>query len=79
MPDDEKARIEFHLQQMAECIGFERFRLPILSEESLLSENAASQTIDQVKHLVGKHLGHAVREIRIETVPLPPEKCGGGG
>ena len=79
MPDDEKARIEFHLQQMAECIGFERFRLPILSEESMLSGNAASQTTEQITNLVGKHLGHAVSEIRIETAPLPPEKCGGGG
>lgn len=79
MPDDEKARIEFHLQQMAECIGFERFRLPILSEQSLLSGIASSLTTDQIKNLVGKHLGHAVREIRIESVPLPPEKCGGGG
>ena len=27
----EKSRIEFHLQQLAECIGFDRFLLPVLS------------------------------------------------
>ena len=77
LPDDEKARIEFHLQQIAECVGFDRLTLPVLSENSLLSENP--RTADQLKCLVGEHLGHDVSDVRIQTFPMQPEKIGGGG
>ena len=79
LPVDEKARIEFHLQQIAQCIGFDRLMLPVLSEESVLLRNGVTQTADQVLSFVGEHLGHDVSEVSIQTVPLPPEKCGGGG
>ena len=77
MPDNEKARIEFHLQQIAECIGFDRFTLPVLSEYDLLSENVA--TTEQLKCLVGEHLGHDVSGVKVQTFPMQPEKVGGGG
>ena len=79
LPVDEKARIEFHLQQIAQCIGFDRLKLPVLSEESVLLRNGVAQSADQVLSLVGEHLGHDVSDVSIQTVPLPPEKCGGGG
>ena len=81
LPVDEKARIEFHLQQIAECIGFDRFKLPVLSEETILygSGQPENQSADQFMGFVGNHLGHDVSDVTIETVPLPPEKCGGGG
>lgn len=76
LPDDEKARIEFHLQQIAECIGFDRLRLPVLSERSLLA--GTNQTADQLKLLVGEHLGHDVSEVKVQTFPMQPTKVGGG-
>lgn len=79
LPDGEKARIEFHLQQIAECIGFERFTQPVLSEESVLLGNGAPPTDDGILNLAGAHLEHDVSELKIRTVLLPPEKCGGGG
>jgi hypothetical protein len=81
--DGEKARIEFYLQQIAECIGFERFKLPVLSENQLLHGGAANpaefQTVDQIKNMVGKHLRHDVSELKIQTFPMQPQKVGGGG
>ncbi len=81
LPDDEKARIEFHLQQIAECIGFDRCQLPILNEEALIYDDrqSALRTSDQIKQAVGQHLGHDVVDINLETTLLAPEKCGGGG
>ncbi len=81
LPDDEKARTEFHLQQIAECIGFDRLRLPIMPEESILycSNSTGYQTPHQILSLVGRHLGHDISGVSIETVLQPPEKSGGGG
>ena len=81
LPDDEKARIEFHLQQIAECIGFDRLRLPMLSEDAILRRANSTEysTADQVLSLVGQHLGHDVSGVAIQTAPLPLEKGGGGG
>lgn len=81
LPDDEKARIEFHLQQIAECIGFDRLTLPVLNETSILagSHAADDRSADQIKRLVGQHLGHDVRDISIQTFPLQPQESSGGG
>ena len=77
LSDDEKARIEFHLQQIAECVGFDRLALPVLGENSLLPEKP--QTADQLMRLVGEHLGHDVSGVKIQTFPMQPGKIGGGG
>lgn len=79
LPDHEKARIEFHLQQISECIGFERLKRPVLSEESVLFQNGQLKSAEQIAFLLGDHLEHDVSDISIQTTPLPPEKCGGGG
>ena len=81
LPAGEKARIEFHLQQIAECIGFDRFKLPVLSEDSVLTADSQSilRSADEVMNLVGNQLGHDVTGITIQSEPLPPEKSGGGG
>ena len=83
LPGGEKARIEFYLQQIAECIGFDRFKLPVLSENQLLNGDAANptefQTVDQIKNMVGKHLRHDVSELKLQTFPMQPQKVGGGG
>ncbi len=83
LPSGEKARIEFYLQQIAECIGFERFKLPVLSEDQLLNgvgtQPPEIQSVDQIKNLVGKHLRHDVSELKLQTFPMQPQKVGGGG
>ena len=77
LPVNEKARIEFHLQQLAECIGFERFQLPILKMESLLELREAP--IEQMVGYVGEYLMHDTAGLSVAVVPEAPEKCGGGG
>lgn len=83
LPDGEKARIEFHFHQLAESIGFERFRLPVLEEQQLLQGSgtgrAESGSVDQVKSLIGTHLGHDVNNVNVQTLPMQTQKVGGGG
>ena len=75
--DHEKARIEFHLQEIAESIGFERFRLPVLRRDQLL--DLQGKTTDQIVSFVGQHLSHSVARLQVQVAIQPPEKCGGGG
>ena len=83
LPDDERARVEFHLQQISEHIGFDRFTLPVLGEESVLYGNESGQrrlrTTDQIKILIGKHLGHDVNDVKVQSLPMQSQKIGGGG
>lgn len=76
LPDGERARIEFHLQQIGECIGGDRCQLPVLDGSELLADGSS---VDQVRDQVGRHLRHSVNELRIQTIPMQPEKVGGGG
>ncbi|MDB4766511.1 hypothetical protein OAG71_02355 [bacterium] len=82
LTDGEKARIELHLQQIAESIGSDRLRLNVLTGEELLYRDAESHTVQDVRSLVvkiGKHLSHDVGNIAIREQPQELEKCGGGG
>lgn len=74
VPDGEKARIEFHAQQIAENLGFPRLELPILSPSAVFGNTPA----DTMKR-VGQHLSHDVSDIQIVVEPKAVEKCGGGG
>ena len=76
---EEKPRIEFHLQQLVECLGPDRFSLPVLSKEQVLGSSEAIHSADEVLNIAGKHLAHDVSGITIQSIPLAPEKCGGGG
>ena len=75
----EKARIEFHLQQIAECIGFDRFTLPVLSRKTLFGLYESEKDPYQVIRFVGNHLGHDVSGTRFRVVPQQPQGCAGGG
>ena len=77
LPDNEKARIELQLQQVAESVGFDRMKLGVISPDSLLefSESAPEQLVS----FVGQHLGYDTSDLRVKVVPEQPEKCGGGG
>ena len=76
----EKSRIEFYLQQLAECIGFERFVLPVLSRQKLIGLVEAEQhTPEQIVYFLGEHLNHDVGEIRVQLDPQQAADCSGGG
>ncbi len=83
VPDGEKARIEFHLQQIAECVGLDRVMLPMLDAASVIYQDQSNQSETrssrELMDLAGKHLGHDVSGLSIQTTLLQPEKCGGGG
>lgn len=76
---DEKPRIEFHLQQLVECLGADRFKLPVLTKDQLLGSSDAIHSADEILNITGQHLSHDVSGITIQSVPIAPEKCGGGG
>ena len=79
LPDAEKARVEFHLQQIAECVGFDRFTLPVLSRKRLFGLYESDKNPQQMIGFVGNHLSHDVSEIRFRVVPKQLQNCGGGG
>lgn len=73
----EKARIEFHIQEIAESIGFERLRLPVLRRRQLV--DVQGKTPEQLVAFVGKHLSHNVGGLQVQVAIEAQEKCGGGG
>ena len=73
----DKARIEFHLQEIAESIGFERFVLPVMRRYKLT--DTAGKTPEQIVSAIGSHLSHGTAGLQIEVAIEPTEKCGGGG
>ena len=75
----EKARIEFHLQQIAECVGYERISLPVVELETLVELAHTSRSPEPILGFIGKHLSHDVSEIKVVTDPQELKKCGGGG
>ncbi len=79
LPDAAKARIEFHLQRIAECIGVDRFQRPVLSRKMLRGLVESKQTPRQMIAFVGNHLAHDVGEIRFDLAPQQLQNCGGGG
>lgn len=74
--DHEKARIEFHLQQIFDCVGFPMLQLDFVDPEVLLK---SPSTLTDLTQLVADHLSHDVTDLRISTLPQKVEKCGGGG
>lgn len=76
----EKSRMEFYLQQLAETIGFERFRLPVLSRETLLGlVQSEQQNNEQIVAFLGEHLSHDVGGIRVQLAPQQAANCSSGG
>lgn len=73
---NEKARIEFHLQQIFSCVGCQPFLLPVVDAPALLDSVSSIQSLSQS---FADHLSHDVTGLRIEVAPQPLEKCGGGG
>ena len=74
----EKARIEFHLQQIAQCIGMDRMKLPVISRRELLSWSE-TKTPQGMIVAVGAHLNHDVSGVGFALDPQQLQQCGGGG
>ena len=78
--DGEKSRVEFYFQQLGECIGFDRFLLPVLSREKLLGlVESGNQTNEQIIRFLGEHLEHDVDGLRVQLEPPQAANCSGGG
>ena len=79
LPDHEKARIEFHLQQLAECIGPELLRKPVLIPDDTFGHSPLGTNIDEVLTKIGRHLEMDTHPITVVVQPKALEVCGGGG
>lgn len=79
LPDAAKARMECHFQQIAECIGFDRMRLPVLRRKTLLGKFESDPSPAEMIRFVGDHLGHPSPEISLRVEPQTAASCSGGG
>lgn len=79
LPDHEKARVEFHLQQLAECLGPKAMRSPVLVPDEVFGEGVGTENIGDVLEIIGRHLEIDVTPIKIQTALKSLEVCGGGG
>lgn len=80
LPDGERARIEFHFQQLVDCLGSNRFLLPVLDVDTILNPSGVARDADQIKSFVGEHLGIDVDELTVQQLmALPVKQSGGGG
>lgn len=79
LPDAEKTRIEYYFQQIAECIGFDRLRLPVLSRTALLQRFESQQSPLQMIRFLGEHLKHDTAELQFRVVAQQAASCSGGG
>ncbi len=73
----EKARLEFELQKLAECLGDERFSLPVLSLSQW--QNMINKPLADTLEAIGKHLQHPTGSIQVIVQPENLATCGGGG
>lgn len=78
LSDSAKSRIEFCLQQIAECVGFERLLLPVVSRKAIFDLYEVERNPQLVIAFVGKHLGHDVNGIQVRNA-LPQAQNAGGG
>jgi len=77
--DHEKARIEFHLQEIAESIGFDRLKKPVLRVDQLMDLKIQGKTPEQIVTFAAEYLSHNVGGLQVQVAIEPQEKCGGGG
>ena len=79
LSDGEKARLEFYYQQIAECIGSERLRLPVIERKALLNHWESNHSIEKYQQFLGDHLGHDAESISVRVAPQIVANCSGGG
>lgn len=79
LPDHEKARVEFHLQQLAECLGGDLLRRPVMIPEAVFGTDPRHTSLGEVLGKIGDHLSVDVSPISVQTSVKSLEVCGGGG
>jgi hypothetical protein len=79
LPVAEKARIEFHFQQIAECLGVERLKRPVLSRAHLMDKLDSLRSPETALTFLGEHLQHQVGGLQVNVVPQDVAKCSSGG
>ena len=79
LPDHEKARVEFHLQQLAECIGFDLMQSDFLIPGESFPNDPRDLNSEELLKQLGEHLHHDVGPVTVINNPMPIQKCGGGG
>jgi len=72
---NKKAQVEYCYQWLADCIGPDRMRLPVLRSNQLLS----GQSMNDFVKTVGNHLQHNVDQLKIVMEPKLLEKLSSGG
>lgn len=74
----DKARLEFRLQQISDCLGADKLLLPVLPIQNLIApaQSGLGNTLDAV----AKHLGVDFSGFKIqESLDVVEQKSGGGG
>jgi hypothetical protein len=79
LPDHEKARVEYHLQQLTECVGHELMLKPIVIPDETFGRHANETNLSLILKAIGDHLGHDIDAIQVLVQPKALEVCGGGG
>lgn len=79
LPDHEKARVEYHLQQLSECLNSHLFLKPVVVPEEVFGHRAQDLQPQDVLDFVGEYLEYDVHPVTIEVQPKALELCGGGG
>ena len=75
--DGEKARIEYHLQQISDCLGGDSFKRPVIRRSELLDWSAAGTDPQAVIARVGEHLQCDISGLTINVVPSETRDGGG--
>ena len=81
--DGEKARLEFHLQQINDVLGAERCRLPVVSSSELVGWSDQGKNPDALIVKVGDHLRFDTQGLTLTVLPVADSdsgcgSCGGG-
>ena len=79
LSDGEKARLEFHFQQIAECLGANRLKLPVISMRDMLARWESNPDVAAFLDFVGDHLDHGADAITVHVAPQIVANCSGGG
>ncbi len=75
LSDGEKARVEFHFRLIADAIGTERLKLPVIGRDAFLDLTTPQAIVEKI----GQHLSHPTGEIQVTPVLQQAGQCGGGG
>ena len=79
LPTAERARIEFHFQQIVECLGVQRSQAPVHRLNDWLVLANANVNAEPILGWLGDRLCHDIDGLSCRVVPTSFEPSGGGG